>query len=324
MEYRVIRKDFGSQPLAGYMMDVIDLTRDKDGLDAMAFLKNIDEFCNIISEVSLDHNGDKREFFFAINTEEDIFPMDFYIAYTVKKIKEKDYIDGWEYEDTRYFRMYTEDEDWGLDEICLCDETEIKVAEINVAKKPIVEVKEESNMEIGYVLKEKLSCGCWDGCFGYFYQELCTEPTERLRILTAINEFMYQGDESVKKFICLDTEIDNVDSLDEVHMMNDVIDSMNYKKAYVAMLDENGNPSLFDIELRPSINKVNIKINSLESKVVVSLKTGKGYTLYRTEKAMFLAYMDDEMIDFWASSGTIDQSEINEALDRIEEYEKEV
>lgn len=110
--------------------------------------------------------------------------------------------------------------------------------------------EEDNNMEIGYVLKEKLSCGCWDGCFDYFFRRLRTEPTERLRILAAINEFMYQGDELIKKYICLDTEIDNVDSLDEVHLMNEVIDSMNYKQVYVAMLDEYGNPSLYDIELR--------------------------------------------------------------------------
>ena len=313
MEYRVIRKEFGGQPLAGYMMNVIDLTRDKDGLDAMAFLKKVERYAEAIEKESYTDDHKLKEFFFGISTEEDVFAMDFYVGYTVAELKNKDYTDGWEYDYPKCYRMYVEDEEWGLDEIQLCDGDEVNVAEINIAKEvtiedvdgineifcptcgyaflpnercpecgQLVKVKEESNMEISYVLKEKLSCGCWAGCFEYFFQGLCTEPTERLRILTAINEFMYEGDEyTVKKFICLDTELYNVDSLDDVRLMNDVIDSMNYKKAYVAMLDENGNPSLYEIELRevtPKLSMFERILKTVEAKLEVD-----GYVLENDE-----------------------------------------
>ena len=121
MEYKVINKEFGGQPLAGYMMNVIDLTRDKDGLDAIAFLKKIDKVVDEITEESLADDGKLKEFFFVIATEEDTFAMDFFVARTINEIANKDYVDGWEYEEVKYYRMYTEDEEWGLDEIALFD-----------------------------------------------------------------------------------------------------------------------------------------------------------------------------------------------------------
>lgn len=121
MNYKVIREEFGGQPLAGYMMNIIDLTRNKDGLDAMAFLKKVEAYVNLITEESEADDGMFKEFFFVTDTDEDTFALNFYICRTIDDLVDKEYVDGWEYEDTHYYRMCTEDEEWGLDEIILTE-----------------------------------------------------------------------------------------------------------------------------------------------------------------------------------------------------------
>lgn len=119
-EYEVIHQEFGYQPLAGYLMNVIDLCRDKDGLDTIAFLKNIERYVVAIEKESERNNFELKEFFFAISTDENCFGMDFYVGYTIAELK----LFKGSYADTNYYRMFTKYEDWGLDEIQLVDGTE--------------------------------------------------------------------------------------------------------------------------------------------------------------------------------------------------------
>lgn len=140
--YTTLREDFGSMPLAGYLNTIINLVKDCDGVDALCFLKDVDDMSTRIFESSEADNFTLREMFFYIN--KDFNAYDFSeipkpLSYSVRLTSDNLFDDT---EGIKYYRFYTKDQDWGLDEIEPIKEKKYSVVKVQMSRiRKVEEVK---------------------------------------------------------------------------------------------------------------------------------------------------------------------------------------
>lgn len=129
---------------------------------------------------------------------------------------------------------------------------------------------EEGKMELNYVMKEELTYGCWSSVVDWFWNQFCCHTTDRIQLLKAIDDALFKNknritDEETNLFFCFDTNLDDVDSIDELHIIENAPDKY-YPKAFRATLDKYGNPALYKIEIPTMLERI---LKTVEAKLEV-------------------------------------------------------
>lgn len=100
---------FGDMPSAGYISEVINLVNGKDGWNILTFIADL---TNMIDKIG---DGEDDDVFFAIDVNEGCMDFEHIVTRDIKELKDYKTKNNWD--ETRYYRLYTRDEDCGLEQI---------------------------------------------------------------------------------------------------------------------------------------------------------------------------------------------------------------
>lgn len=109
--YTTLRENFGSMPLPGYISELNQKICTKDGWDVIAFLKELDEATQQLTGASEHRDWEEQEAFIVLSYDDSSMELQWEILFDLANSEKKFYYD------THYYRIYTKDQDWGLDEI---------------------------------------------------------------------------------------------------------------------------------------------------------------------------------------------------------------
>jgi len=131
--YITLNENFGYMPLPGYISKLNQTICTKDGWDVIAFLKKLDAATQQLTDASEHRDWEEQEAFIILSYDDSSMELQYEILFDLANSEKKfDY-------DTHYYRIYTKDEYWGLDEIePLKEKEEYELVKVKVYRDCVV------------------------------------------------------------------------------------------------------------------------------------------------------------------------------------------